>query len=183
MLKELRQKRSEVILENPYWQYRLDWYEGPDGAERDYHYVHTPGSVMVIPVSGSGKFVMVQQYRYLNRRESTEFPGGGVKPEQSAEDAARNELREETGFSADKLTPIGIFNPMNGVTDELCTVFVATGLKPGTASHDTTEEFVITEISYEECLARIKSGSLWDGMTLAAIALFNEHKKDFLENK
>jgi 8-oxo-dGTP pyrophosphatase MutT (NUDIX family) len=138
---------------------------------------------MVIPVTDSGNLVMARQYRYLNQRESIEFPGGGIKPQFGAEKSATNELREETGYSCEKLTEIGKFNPMNGVTDEICTVYVATGLKPGIASPDTTEEFVIEELSYEDCLTYIASGELWDGMTMAALSLFGGRQKDFLENK
>lgn len=183
MLKELRQKSSEVVLENPYWQYRLDRYELGDGSEAAYHYAHTPGSVMVIPITDSDAFVMVRQYRYLNRRESIEFPGGGVKSGLGIEASAHSELREETGSDCRLLTPIGSFNPMNGLTDELCSVFVATGLKPSAASPDKTEEFIVEELSYQECLTLIANGKLWDGMTLAALAIFAERRSEFFQNK
>src|SRR5438094_977656 len=129
MLKALRQIGAELLARNPWWEYRKDRYERPDGSGGEYHYIHTPGSVMVIPVTEEGKLILVRQYRYLNRRESLEFIGGGIKQGKSAEESARDELIEEAGIAAGKLIPIGQFNPMNGVTDELCNIFVAGSLK------------------------------------------------------
>lgn len=173
MLTQLEQKSSEVILENPYWQYRKDTYSLPSGKEGDYHYVHTLGSVFVIPVTSDGKLILLRQYRYLNRRESIEFIGGGIKHGQSAELAARAELSEEAGITAKELLKIGEFNPFNGVTDEICTVFVAKGLTFGTARPDESEEFERLEHLPQVLREMIARGEIWDGMTLAAFALYD----------
>ncbi|MBR9975621.1 MAG: NUDIX hydrolase [Bacteroidetes bacterium] len=166
-------KRSEETLHrNPWWLYKRDRVTLPSGAEGEYHYVQTPGSVMVIPVDAQGCFVLVRQYRYLNRRESLEFPAGGIKAGQDADAAARAELREEAGLEASSLEKIGQFNPFNGVTDELCTVYVATELRQGDASPDDTEEFEVQRLRGEELVTATVSGALWDGMTLAAWAMY-----------
>ena len=180
MLKALRQISSAILAKNPWWEYRKDSYDKPDGSEGEYHYVHTPGSVMVIPVTGGGSIIAVRQYRYLNQREGLEFIGGGIKQGKGPEEAAREELLEEAGIVAGELTKIGEFNPMNGVTDEICNIFVARSLKKTTAHPDSSEEFEVVELVYEKFCELIGSGSLWDGMTLAAFALFEHRKNDFL---
>jgi ADP-ribose pyrophosphatase len=173
MLTHLEQKSSEVILENPYWQYRKDTYSLPNGKEGDYHYIHTPGSVFVIPVTDDGNLILLRQYRYLNRRESIEFIGGGIKQGHSAEAAARAELSEEAGITAKELLKIGEFNPFNGVTDEICTVFVAKGLRFGAARPEESEEFEQLEHPPQVLREMIARGEIWDGMTLAAFALYD----------
>lgn len=173
MLTQLEQKSSEVILENPFWQYRKDTYSLPSGKEGDYHYVHTHGSVFVIPVTDEGKLVLLRQYRYLNRRESVEFIGGGIKEGMTAEEAARAELSEEAGITAKELVKIGEFNPFNGVTDEICTVFVAKGLSFGTAKPEESEEFERLEHPPQVLREMIARGEIWDGMTLATFALYD----------
>lgn len=173
MLTQLEQKSSEVILENPYWQYRKDTYSLPSGTKGDYHYIHSHGSVFVIPVTDEGKLILLRQYRYLNRRESIEFIGGGIKEGQSAEVAARAELSEEAGITAKELQKIGEFNPFNGVTDEICTVFVAKGLSFGAAKPEESEEFERLEHPPHVLREMIARGEIWDGMTLAAFALYD----------
>jgi ADP-ribose pyrophosphatase len=180
MLKALRQLRSELLARNPWWDYRKDRYERPDRSEGDYYYVHTPGSVMILPVNENGKLILVKQYRYLNRRESIEFIGGGIKGEQGALESAREELQEEAGIIAGELIPIGSFNPMNGVTDEICNIYVAQSLKSTHTRPEVSEEFELVELSYTELCDLIQDGTVWDGMTLAACALFEQRKDELL---
>lgn len=163
---------AETLHRNPWWLYKRDRVVLPSGEESEYHYVQTPGSVMVIPIAADGRFLLVRQYRYLNRRESIEFPGGGIKAGQSAEDAARAELREEAGVTAGVLEEIGYFNPFNGVTDELCRVFVARDLDTVASQPDATEEFELLRLDPAGMRAAVVDGTLWDGMTLASLSLY-----------
>jgi len=174
MLKRLKQLSSDLVIENRYWQYRHDRYTQPDGDEGEYFYVHTPGSVMVIPVTEEGKLVLVRQFRYLNQREGLEFVGGGVRGGLSPEDAGASELKEEAGLVATTMEFVGEFNPMNGVTDELCKVFIAKGLVHVDASPDASEEFELVELGRDEFCDLIRHGEIWDGMTLAAFSLYSE---------
>jgi ADP-ribose pyrophosphatase len=171
-LKHWTTRGEETLHRNPWWLYKRDRVVLPSGAEGEYHYVQTPGSVMVVPVATDGRFLLVRQYRYLNRRESVEFPAGGIKAGQSAEDAARAELREEAGVTAGVLEEIGYFNPFNGVTDELCRVFVARELVTVASQPDATEEFELLQLDRAGLRAAAADGALWDGMTLAALSLF-----------
>lgn len=179
MLKTLRQISTELLARNPWWEYRKDIYEQPDASHGEYHYVHTPGSVMIIPITDEGKLVLIKQYRYLNRRLGLEFIGGGIQQGKRAEESAAEELREEAGLIAGELTKIGEFNPMNGVTDEICNIFVARSLKRTTANPESTEEFEIEDIELAKVCELIREGSIWDGMTLAAFAIFELRKQNF----
>jgi ADP-ribose pyrophosphatase len=162
----------ETLAENPYWSYLRDHYTLPDGQGGTYYYVHTPGSVMVIPLIDADTILLVRQYRYLNQRKSLEFPGGGQKPGQSALLAAQAELQEETGFTAKQWQQLGTFNPCKGITDELSSVFLATDLD--CTSRETEDPFEVTEVerySPNDIDALIAKGEIWCGMTIAAWCL------------
>ena len=96
------------------------------------------------------------------------MPCGGVKFAHSYEETAEHELEEETGYCAGSMEMAGEFNPYNGVTDEICKVFVARALMQSSAKPDATEEFEILRLHPEEIDAMIARGEIWDGMTLAA---------------
>ena len=83
-LKHWKKITSEVKFKNPWWTYIVDKYLIDEAREGEYHYCHTEGSAFVIPVMDDGRILMVNQYRYLNDMESLEFPGGGVKPGETA---------------------------------------------------------------------------------------------------
>lgn len=176
MLQRLRRLSTETLHKNPWWEYRRDDYLHPDGSKGEFYYAHTKGAVFVIPEL-DGKLLMLRQFRYLNQRESLEFVGGGRKEGQSAEDSARDELWEEGGYEAQELIPIGWFNPMNGASDEECYVFIARGLRAGTAHPEPSEEFEPVTVTEDELVRLIATGEIWDGMTLAAYALYKNHSR------
>lgn len=171
MLKHWKKLSSEIVRENPWWTYMLDRFRIPGGIDGEYHYVHTPGSSMVIPVTDDGKIILVNQYRFLCDRESIEFPCGGVRAGESHASMAGKELEEETGFRAVDIRKCGEFNPFNGVTDEMCHVFIARNLTKTQSRPDETEEFELLFLSSVEIDELIAANRIWDGMTLAAWSL------------
>jgi ADP-ribose pyrophosphatase len=123
---------------------------------------------MIVPVLSDGRIVLVNQYRYLNDRESLEFPCGGVKDGSTYGDTARHELEEEAGLIAKDWQEVGEFNPYNGVTNEICRVFLAKNLAAVPVKPDETEEFETITLTPNEVDAQIASGVIWDGMTIAS---------------
>jgi len=169
---EWRTLRREVLATNPYWSYVRDAFALPDGREGTYFYVQSAGSVMVVPVLDDGRLLLVRQYRYLNRREGLEFPGGGQKPGSDALSAAQAELGEETGYTAGQWEKLGGLNPCKGVTDEWCTIFLARALTPEAAvADDPFEVTVPLAVPPEQIDALIAAGEIWCGITIAAWCL------------
>lgn len=170
-LKKWNRLSSNVVFQNRYWSYNLDKFQIGKSFVGEYHYVHTIGSTLIIPITADGKIILVNQYRYLVNRESIEFPCGGVKDDLAIIDNAKIELQEETGFDSNQLIKIGEFAPYNGVSDEICHVFTATDLFHSPKKSDITEEFEILFLTKDQIEEAISSNKIWDGMTLAAWSL------------
>jgi ADP-ribose pyrophosphatase len=167
-LSKWRKLTQKELFKNPWWIYRQDTFSLPNGEVGDYFYVHTNGSSIVVPVLGDGRVVMVKQYRYLRDEMSLEFPCGGVKAGSNYLSAAAQELEEESGYTAGVLEQVGEFNPFNGVTNEMCRVYVGRDLKHVGTKPDPTEEFEHFELTPAEIDRRMLSGEIWDGMSIAA---------------
>jgi len=148
-----------------------DRYRLPSGEVRDYFYVRTGGSTMLVPVDDDGRLVLVRQHRYLIGRDSLEFPCGGVPVGGDPDENAVKELREETGLEAARLERIGEFAPYNGVADELCHVYLARNLTHVGAEPEATESIEVVHHTVSEVETRIATGEIWDGMTIAAFAI------------
>lgn len=174
-LKHWKKLSQKTLFTNKYWSYLFDEFEIEGNGKGEYHYLHLIGSTMIIPVIENDKILLVNQYRYLNQKESIEFPAGSVEEGFSFEDNAIKELREETGYSASELTKIGEFSPYNGVSDEICQVFIARELFNNALKADFTEDFEFLKISPEEIDNMIDRGIIWDGMTISAWALARKY--------
>lgn len=166
---------SEIIHQNPFLAYKHDVFETGQGVKGDYYYISKNGSALVIPILADGQVVMVKNYRYLFDRWSLEFPGGVAKDGQSHEQAARDELREETGLVAEELINIGEFAPINGLADEICRVFLARQLTQKKSQPDATEELEVVIRRLDEIEDLVRRNEIWDGVTLAAWAIVRPH--------
>jgi len=180
MLNRWKTLRSTIVSKNPWWTYKVNSFSIPNGFTGEYHYVQTAGSSLIVPVTDEGRLILVNQYRYLCDRESIEFPCGGVKEGRSYDEMAKFELEEETGFVTDAIERVADFNPYNGVTNEICAVYIARNLRRTQPRPDVTEEFEIMERSADELEEMIRANTIWDGMTLAAWMLV---RKRILEIK
>ncbi len=174
-LKKWKKISETILIKNLWWTHKKDETELPSGRHGEYHYVHTNGASMIVPVLSDSRIVLVNQYRYLNDRESLELPCGGVKDGHTYEETAMHELEEEAGFIARDWKVAGEFNPYNGITDEICRVFIAKNLVAVPSKPDETEEFEKISLTPDEMDARITSGVIWDGMTITAWTIAKSH--------
>jgi len=163
---------TKIINDNTWWQYKCDEFRALDGTVREYYYAETRGAVFIIPILPDGRVVMVEQYRYLERRNSLEFPGGGIKPGQTPGVAAAAELVEESGAQILDLIKIGEFEPSNGFVRDRSHIFVARISGLGAARPDDTEVIQsIKPYTPSEVTAFIADGTCCDGQTIAAWGL------------
>ncbi len=144
----------------------------PDGKIIEDYYVSKLGDVaMVVALTAKRELVLVKQYKHGVREITLELPAGRVES-RTPKEAAKKELREETGIIANELIPIG-------------SVFVAPS-KDSTITHgfllknaqvqkkqqlDDTEDIELVFIPLQELDEKIKSGKIRASDTIALITL------------
>ena len=84
---------------------RRERYESPrTGQALNATIVEAPDWVNVIALTPEKQCVLVRQYRFGTERVALEIPGGMIEPDESPLLAAERELREETGYDAQRWT-------------------------------------------------------------------------------
>lgn len=79
-----------------------------------YHCLRQAAYVAILATTPDGLIALVRQYRPCVEDFTWEFPAGTLEDGETAEDAARRELREETGLQAETLVNLGSFYPDTG---------------------------------------------------------------------
>jgi len=159
-----------VAYENPWLTVWHDEVIRPDGAPGIYGVVHFANrAIGVLAIDDGDRVLLVGQHRYPLDAYSWEVPEGGGGPDESALDAARRELVEETGYVAGTWRELGRAALSNSVTDELAIFFVATDLQGGTASPEGTEELQARWVPFDEALAMTLDGRISDALSILAI--------------
>ncbi len=148
----------------------------PTGEQGKYIVMDAPDWVITIPVlEKPRRFIMVKQWRHGLDSLSTEFPGGVIDKNETPKDAAFRELKEETGYIAQKLEELGSFSPNPAIMSNKVYCFVAKDLIPtGKQNLDKDEYVNFFELTEEEVLKKMGSKEFPHGLMLAALELFRQ---------
>ena len=142
-------------------------------------YLHHPGGVCVLAVNEQ-KVAFVRQYRYALSKHLLELPAGKLEHGEDPYAAGCRELTEETGFVAEKLIPMGTIIPTCGYSDEVIYLYLASGLKKGTACPDADECLDLVFVDFDQAVSMAKSGEITDAksvvLLLKADTYFKENK-------
>ncbi len=157
---------------------REDTLELPDGREKAYPVMALGTSVGILPFLSDGRVILVRQYRHITRDFSWEIPGGGILPDEPPEEAAQRELREESGYRADRLRRLGGFWPNNAYLDEVIHVYMADDLVTDPLPADQDEHLAICAFPFTEVLAMAKDDRISCGLTKLAILWAAVERRD-----
>jgi ADP-ribose pyrophosphatase len=147
----------------------------PNGTEHEVAIVRHAPSVVLIPIDGDGRVIIVRQYRAPLDREIWEFPAGRVDEGESAEDAARRECEEEIGLVPHRIERLGGFYAAPGFCDEELIFFRVSDLRPPPPDSpnkpDEDEDITTRAMSVTEVRGMLQRGEIVDLKTAYALTL------------
>jgi ADP-ribose pyrophosphatase len=160
---------SRTVFAGRRIEVRVDRLRLPNGAEHDFEMIHHPGAAAIVPLLGSGEVVMLRQYRYATGGWLLEIPAGTLEPGESPERCAARELREETGFQAGALQPLGWIWTTPGFTDERIWLYLATALSGGRQALERDELLSLERLPLAQAVAMAGDGEIVDAKSVAAL--------------
>jgi 8-oxo-dGTP pyrophosphatase MutT (NUDIX family) len=165
---------SRTVFENDWMRVLEDHVINPGGGENQYGHVQFKNlAVAIIPVDEEGNTWLVGQDRYTLNNYSWELPMGGAPKEEEPLAAAKRELREETGLTAERWSELLRLHTSNSITDESAIVFVAEGLTKGDTAFEEAEDLSIRKLALADAVALVNAGEITDAISIAALLRFS----------
>ena len=147
----------------------LDFYRDtvrlPNGGTAPRELTRHVGAVCIVPLLDDERVIVERQFRYPVNEVITEIPAGKRDSRDEApDDAARRELREETGITARELIPLGPFYPAAAYSDEVIWMYLARGLTFGEQQLDDDEFLNLQAVPLEELARDVLAGRIRRGV-------------------
>src|SRR5690606_14582902 len=114
---------------------------------------------------------LVGQFRYPLGEYSWEIPEGGGLLEHDPLDAAKRELKEETGLVATFWERIGRIHTSNSVTDEEGFIYLARGLSQEQAAPEETEDLQVRRLPLRDAVDMVMNGEITDSLSMCGILM------------
>jgi len=173
MIFEEKTLNTERIYEGRIINLRRDKVTTKNG-ESYREIVEHNGGVVVLGITEDGMVPMVCQYRKAAEQAVLEVPAGKLDGDEDPELAAIRELKEETGYTARRITKLSSGYSSVGYSSEILHMYLAEDLIPGEPEPDPGEALDLRLIDFKALYEMAVDGRIIDIKSVAAITLSKE---------
>lgn len=138
----------------------------------DFYRIRLHDFVVVMPLAGDGQWIFVRGYKHGPRCETLSPPAGLMEEDETPLAAAKRELLEETGCTADSWQCLGQFVVDVNRHCGSMHLFLARGVREvQLPAVDDGEPLVVERISIEAASAALKEGQIAGLAAAAAVSI------------
>lgn len=135
-------KNSRIVARSTLFTLTEDDVVLPDGTEKTYTMLDLPDFAGVLPQRGN-ELILIKNYRYPIDEKVIELPAGFIEDDESAEEAAKRELEEETGFLLQSSQKLCDYHPIASLNDQTAHLFVGVVEDGGQIDHEKGEDIEV----------------------------------------
>ena len=173
---------TEHVVQDQWIDFRRSAYRYPDGRVFSPFYSYSRRDFAVIVASDEeGRYICVRQFRQGIKTVTTEFPAGGIEPgksQESALEAAKRELKEETGYVSDDWKHLLTIPSNATISDNYAFIFSARNCRRSGEQHlDETEVLSVVKYTAEEIDYMIHNGQFQQAVHVMAWLMAREAEK------
>lgn len=180
MIHSWKKKSSEKLAHYPVFDLRRDIVTSPrTGIDLPVYILETRNWVNIIPLTPDNQVVMVRQYRFAAEEITLEIPGGLIdRNDGTLADAARREMREETGYDTSQIQPLGFCRPNPAILNNMCHMFLAENAeKKYDLELDEGEDIQVELFALDEIPSLICDGKIRHSLVLNAFYLLDLYRR------
>ncbi len=148
----------------------------PGGFHIKRSIVRHKGLAVMMAVDDKKRVLLVRQFRLPAAKRLWELPAGKLDEGEKPLEAARRELKEETGYQARTWKKLVTFWPSPGYVAEKMTIFLATRLTAGAAQPMDDERIECRWFTRKEIDKMIRKGKIEDGKTMIGFLTWLRYK-------
>jgi ADP-ribose pyrophosphatase len=177
--KKARVLSSRVVYRGPVFWVTTDSVIEPGGVRVRRDVVRHSGSVVILAVDErrSQPYVLLErQYRHAAQDYLWELPAGRIDKGENPLAAAKRELLEETGYTATRWQRILKFYASPGFVAETMNLYLACGLRAGTAQPEADELIQQRMVPLASAIRWVMSGTIRDAKTISGV-LWLSHQR------
>jgi len=163
---------SRTVFRGPVFSVVSQQVAEPDGVRVRRDVVQHAGSIVILAVDDTLKpprVLLERQYRHAAGQRMWELPAGSLDPGENKLAAAKRELLEETGYTATRWQRAMFFYVSPGFLSESMQVFLARGLRKGTAHPEDDERIAVRFFSLPQAVRMAMTGKIIDAKTIAPL--------------
>lgn len=162
-------KSSECLHRDEFAEMWLDEVVRPDGEPGQYATMKMRPGVAVLALDSEGFVYLVRMFRYAVAKECVEVVQGMIDDGEQAREAARRELREELGITAEEWSDLGLVDAVTSQVFSPAQIFLARGLTFGEPDREGSEKMQTVKVKLADAVRMVMDGEITQGISCTLI--------------
>lgn len=179
MIEPWKRNKDKVDYDCGFFQVHVHQSTSPTtGKEHPFFVLSTRDWINVVALTKDQKVVMVSQYRHGSGEVSLEIPGGAVDAGEPPEEAAKRELREETGYQSSQWQFLGSVRLNPAILSNTCHLYLALDAeRTAELDLDEAEELEVSLHDLKDVAGMIRDGRIRHSLVVTAFYFYELFEK------
>lgn len=166
---------SQRVYEGRILNLRVDTVRLPSGRLTTREIVEHRGSVAMVPLDADGNVLLVRQFRKPLERFTLEIPAGTRELGEDILACVQRELREETGYCAERVERLGGYYSAAGYCTEYLDLYLAQDIRPDPLAPEE-ESIAVVKMPLKRALGLVAAGEICDAKSIIGLLLVEAGK-------
>ena len=172
---------TKIVYQNPWIKVREDKVIRPDGKKGIFSVVSIISGVSVLPMDDKNNVYLTKEYHYGVERITIEAISGGIDKNETKLQAAKRELKEETGLIAKKWTYLGAVDPFTSTVVSPNHMYLVQGLTQSKDKQEGTETIIVVKVPLKQAIDWVMKGKITHSATATLILKVKNISEDRLK--